>query len=207
MTRKSTRQQSARKGKRASWGDWRPYNAAPVAWNANTAFANGSIVTAEIAGQTITTAAIPAVPFDPGSQLIAGAVTLVEEETFEVQVKGHIDVNRAIGPASQVSPLLLQHGLYKARFSAGGGGFILPAFTVGGIADVNWINRFHRVFDMPSQVGVDITVPTRLVMGFNATYRIGQGTALWLAMQASWTGAGSVFYTPFLEYRIRRNVD
>jgi hypothetical protein len=163
-------------------------------------------VLAEIAGQSAATGSQPTVPFDPGAQLIAAGVTLVEPETFEVQVKGHIDLTTAITAVLPVGGIRLEHGLYKSRFSQAGNTFTLPTFTVQGIADRNWVGRTHRQYDGPD-TGALNTVFHRIVANFAGTFRIGLGDAVFLAIQATWVGAGGVSFTPFLEYRLRRNVD
>jgi hypothetical protein len=174
-------------------------------WNVARNFVSGTMIQNEIAGQTLAAGAVPVVPFDPGAQLIAGVVTLDEEETFVVQVKGHIDVSTADAVGMPLQSLLLQWGCYKAQFNPVVGTFQCPPIgTALGIADVNWAFHQHKLWDFPN---LQLTTIQRLSLPFAATLRIGQGVALMAAMQADWTAGPTVSYRSYLEYRILRNVD
>jgi hypothetical protein len=145
------------------------------------------------------------VPFDPGLQLIGGVVTLDEEETFDVQIKGHFEISTTDSLAAPIGFLLLQWGIYKAQFNSVVGGFTVPPIgTALGIADVNWKFHKHKFVDYPQG---PLTAPYHIHLPVQATQRIGQGIALFVALQANWQGTGVVSYISFLEYRILRNVD
>jgi hypothetical protein len=191
------------RGKRAQWGDWRPFNAAPIAWDSVGNFITGAQVISEIAGRALSAGSIPTVPFDPGTQLAGGTVTLVEEETFEVQVAGFIEVWGSSGPGF----LDLYWGLYLGDYVNGSGFYCPPLMNVAiQAADTDWKqyeNQAGILFPLPATVTTKVN-PTRL--RFAATQRIGQGKGLMLAVLPLFTN-GTFSYASYIKYRIRRNVD
>jgi len=208
MARASNRRAGRTRQKRSAWGDWRPYNAPNMAWAQVTPLASGVQIQVEIAGQTISAAAIPVVPFDPGSQLAAGTVTLDEEETFDVQVKGHIDVNLSdVALAANGGLVLIQSGLYRAEYVQGTGFNVGVIGTPQGVADVHWISRQHRRFNFGSVLSGFVAGPSRIVVPVNGNMRIGQGKALYFVLQANFPATAILNYMSFVEYRIRKNVD
>lgn len=193
------------RGRRSVWGDWRPFNAAPLAWDQVTEYTSGTQVSLEIAGRSLTADSISSVPFDPGAQLDTGSVTLVEEETFDVQVSGHIDVWAVTGPGI----VHLYHGLYLGDYiQAAASFYVPPAMNLPqDAADTDWKQYSAKAGTLFPAVLTATAKADAYRMNFAATQRIGQGKGLSLAMMAIFVDPVTLYYASYLKYRIRRNVD